>query len=281
VGLLSNIAGNVEAAFAQAQAQANPYGAALSNVTDAAAFSQGQIQTVNYDYSSPGDGSRLWSPNIRGDWLYVDKASCGGPAANLWGGTGWNTQIILSPGKVVNVPFDKVSIYVGSPCTLNSPISINPPPGQEGYTQAPRLILWYGTGNCPFQDTSGNGCESPYLLLIQQSNASIWSLTAALSHVRFTVPPGALIEMHTWWEKIVTVQNTSSILLAELNSLVPTFSEVIAFLNGSNSAHTQAIWKDVRMDRISQIIDLQCVEIAQDNTDPIGFQASACYCLIR
>jgi len=298
VSILATIAGNVEKAFAQAKVAADPYGAALNQIASEAPGNVAAPQSLVFDWTTTSNSGAPAFPSgvvqfdIRGDWLYVDRGSCGRPTAWFGKSDAEDDSFILAPGRLIEQSFQGLTLLVadanvefgGAPIVTS--LSIVPAFAKAKLN--PCLVLFYGTGPCPFEESFVEESDAPILL----SNYLEATITAAQDFVAWAVPPGCVVDMSMAFAKVGTAATTyqpvvevgsfnySNALVATqfggYNMRVPDVAQLNGVTNATNAAYSYVKAK-FKMPKNHNMCFIRALEV-QNN--PNNFSNVAASCLV-
>lgn len=177
-----------------------------------------QIASLNIDYTDSrfnqtagltGSLSSGVTFEAHGEWLYVDSSSVAAPVATFYTDGDDSRTVALVPGRVIRTRFDRVRVFStnGQTAALAaSTITINP-----------ACRLFYGMGDCPFNDSFVIGSTEPIPYSSSQFNTAPASQTPATFHTSaIALPQGATIKICSEATQTVSVANNTSILRPSL-----------------------------------------------------------------
>ena len=192
---IAQVTANVRATVDRLEA-GGAYGSALANIPDRSI--SGGYQFGILDYSTGGAAVSLTtlSPtlNWNGDWLYVDRSSVGAPLATFQSQNSDQATFTLSPGRVIKMPFERVQIIYNVVNAASSPSTVSPQNGVV-ISENPLLRVWYGSGECPFEESqSPEGGDSPVpvgVVIAGSSTPSAYSATFFVPHGSYVIVSAA------------------------------------------------------------------------------------------
>lgn len=200
---LDQLAENVKQAADEAMA-GGKYGLALQNVAAASLTAKGGFNTFTYNFAG---GNPAAAPatlqqiiDISGTWMAVDRSSNGCPIGVFQKNNVDIDSVALAPGAVFKIPFNGFrfnsgNAWVGSPAypvTASLPCSADlVQAGQTIAYGSPRLILHFGSGECPFTATANPyGSDTPTVLF------NTTTISVAPGSVQpIYVPPGSCFDV--------------------------------------------------------------------------------------
>jgi hypothetical protein len=199
VGIIDNairqVTANVKAAAANIEAGGD-YGSALANAGDASPLTLGVgWSSALWDWCAPVPATQ--APIIypwAGDWLYVTRSSVGILNAALYNETADTGLQSLYAGRVIRTPFRSVAIFppINGACSkANWSVDYLNSAGVLTQSGSPRLQVFYGRGECPFEESRAPYSDDAFIYTGPTS-----SLVAQSVSISDVFPAGSVLDVY-------------------------------------------------------------------------------------